>query len=64
MGRKYLDCQVQDIPGAEKCATTLSAETKEELLEAAIKHGINVHGLANTQEFREMVRKEFKDAPL
>lgn len=64
MGRKFVDCQVQEMPGAEKCTTTLSAETEEELLEAVIKHGINVHGLANTPEFREKVRKEFKDAPL
>lgn len=63
MGRKYLDCRVQDAPGETVCSTTLSADTEEELLEAVISHGINVHGLANTAEFRDKVRKEFRDAP-
>jgi predicted small metal-binding protein len=63
MGRKYIDCNMQDAPDAKKCSASLSAETEEELLEAVIKHGINVHGLANTAEFREKVRSEFRDAP-
>ena len=64
MGRKYMDCREQDAPGENRCSTTLSADNEEELLEAVIKHGINVHGFANTAEFRNRVRKEFKDAPL
>ena len=64
MGRKYVDCKLQDLPGAPTCSKTLTADTEEELLEAVIKHGINVHGLANTPEFREKVRNEFKDAPM
>ena len=64
MGRKYMDCREQDIPGGTRCSLTLSADTDEELLEAVIKHGINVHGYANTPEFRSNVLKEFKDVPL
>ncbi len=64
MGRKYMDCRAQDAPGEPFCSTTLSAETEEELLEAVISHGINVHGFANTAEFRNKVMGEFKDAPL
>ena len=64
MGRKYMDCREQDAPGETRCSTTLSADNEEELLEAVIKHGINVHGFANTAEFRNRVCKEFKDAPL
>jgi predicted small metal-binding protein len=57
-----MDCRVQDAPGETVCSTTLTADTDEELLEEVIKHGINVHGLANTAEFRDKVRKEFKTA--
>ena len=63
MGRKYMDCREQDAPGEPHCSTTLSADNEEELLEAVISHGINVHGFANTAEFRDKVRMEFKDAP-
>jgi predicted small metal-binding protein len=63
MGRKYMQCREQDAPGETMCSTTLSADSEEELLEAVISHGINVHGFANTPEFRNRVTKEFKDAP-
>ena len=64
MGRKYMDCTEQDAPGEPFCTLTLSADSEEELLEAAISHGINVHGYANTAEFRNKVISQFKDAPL
>ena len=64
MGRKYMDCREQDAPGEPFCNLTLSADTEEELLEAVISHGINVHGFANTAEFRNKVMSEFRDSPL
>jgi hypothetical protein len=64
MGRKYMECREQDAPGETICSTTLSADTEELLLEAVISHGINVHGFANTAEFRNKVLSEFKDEPL
>lgn len=64
MGRKYMDCLARDFPGGPRCTEKLSADTEEELLEAVIKHGINVHGYANTADFRAKVSKEFKDLPL
>jgi len=59
MGRKYIDCR--DHPGETKCSLTLAADTEEELLEAAIQHGVAVHGFKNTLELRETLRKEFKE---
>ncbi len=59
MGRKYIDCR--DYPGDIKCTVALSADTEEELLEAAIQHGVTVHGYEDTPEFRDTIRKEFKD---
>lgn len=63
MGRKYIDCRdlPGDLPGDTKCSVTLAADTEEELLEAVVQHGITVHGYANTPDFREKVRKEFKE---
>ncbi len=59
MGRKYIDCR--DYPGDVKCSVALSADSEEELLEAVVQHGTTVHGYEDNAEFRNMIRKEFKD---
>ena len=59
MGRKYVDCQ--DLSGDSHCTTTLVADSNNELMEAAIKHAINVHGLANTSDFRKQVSSHIKE---
>jgi predicted small metal-binding protein len=59
MTRFYIDCR--DHPGDVKCSVALTADTKEELLEAVIQHGTTVHGYANTPEFREKIVKDFKE---
>ena len=59
MGRKYIDCR--DYPGDIECSLTLAADSEDELLEAAVQHGVTVHGYENTTEFREKIRKEFKE---
>ena len=59
MGRYYIDCR--DYPGDVKCTVALSADTKEELLEAVVQHGTKVHGYEDTLEFREMIVKGFKE---
>ena len=45
MSRYYIDCR--DYPGDVKCSVALSADSKEELLEAVVQHGIKVHGSKN-----------------
>jgi predicted small metal-binding protein len=59
MGRKYIDCR--DFPSDIKCTVALSADTEEELLEAVVQHGVKVHGYEDTPEFREEIRKSFKE---
>jgi len=44
-----------------KCSVALSADTKEELLDAVIQHGTTVHGYEDTSEFREKIVTEFKE---
>ena len=59
MGRKYIDCR--DNPSEKKCSVTIAADTEEELLEAVVQHAVTVHGHENTPEFRQELRKEFKE---
>ncbi len=60
MGRFYIDCR--DYPSKDlKCSLALSADTKEELLEAVVEHGTKVHGYDDTPEFRKNIVKEFKE---
>jgi len=59
MGRKYVDCK--ELSGDAHCSTTLVADNDAELMEAVIKHAINVHGLANTTDFRKEASAHFKE---
>ena len=59
MARKYIDCR--DYPGDIKCTVALSADSEEELLKAVVEHGKSVHGYPDTKEFREKIRKGFKE---
>ena len=59
MKRHYIDCR--DYPSDLKCTVALSADTKEELLEAVVQHGTKVHGYEDTPELREQMVKGFKE---
>lgn len=41
MGRKFIDCR--DYPSQMHCTVALSADTEEELLEAAVQHLSLIH---------------------
>ncbi len=59
MGRKCIDCR--DYPGKVACTVSLAADTDEELLEAVVQHGVQVHGYEDTPEFRAEIRKDFRE---
>jgi len=59
MKRYFIDCR--EHPSDVKCSVALSANTKEELLEAVVQHGTTVHGYEDTPEFRETIVKGFKE---
>lgn len=59
MARYYIDCR--DYESEVSCSVALSANSKEELLDAVIQHGTRVHGYKDTAEFRESIAKEFKE---
>lgn len=58
MSRYYIDCR--DYPSDINCSVALSANSKEELLEAVIQHGTKVHGYEDTPQFRAQITREFK----
>ena len=59
MTRYYADCR--EHPSIAKCSIAMSADTKEELLEAAVQHAKEVHGHEDTPELREELLKQIKE---
>jgi len=58
MARKMVDCR--DFPSDSKCTLTIAGE-EEEVVRAATLHASDVHGHADTPEFREQIRRSLKD---
>ena len=59
MERYFID--YSDYPSDAKCTLALSADTKDELLEAVVQHATEVHGSEDTPEFRDMIVKGIQD---
>ncbi len=59
MARKYIDCR--EFPSEMNCTIAISADSEEELLEAAVQHAVSVHGHADSPEFRNQLRGIFKE---
>jgi predicted small metal-binding protein len=59
MSRKYIDCR--EYPSDIKCSLALSADSADELLEAAVQHAVAVHGFQDSPELRKELRSMFKN---
>lgn len=59
MSRKYIDCRA--VRSDMNCTVALSADTEDELLEAAVQHATTVHKHQDSPELREMIRGAIKD---
>ncbi|HET8729723.1 MAG TPA: DUF1059 domain-containing protein [Moraxellaceae bacterium] len=55
MSRKYIDCR--EHPGTVACTVALSADSVDELVEAACQHAVAVHGETDSPELRKMIRQ-------
>jgi len=53
MTRKYVDCR--DHPSDMNCSVALSADTEQELIEAAVQHAVAVHHHQDTPELRRQI---------
>ena len=54
MDRKYIDCR--DYPSESGCSVAISADSDDELIEAAAQHAVQVHGHQDGPELRAMLR--------
>jgi len=59
IGRKFIDCR--EFPSEMNCSVALSADSEDELLEAAVQHAIAVHGHKDTPDLRAMIRSVMRD---
>lgn len=59
MPRKYIDCRA--YPSEMKCTVALSADSEQELLEAAVQHAVAVHQHRDTPELRKQLKSMLKD---
>jgi len=59
MSRKYIDCR--EYPSESGCTVAISADSEDELVEAAAQHAVKVHGHADGPELRAQLRQITKE---
>lgn len=59
MSRKYIDCR--EFPSEKNCTVAISADSDQELLEAAVQHAVAVHQHEDTKELRGQLIQLFKE---
>jgi predicted small metal-binding protein len=59
MTRKYVDCR--EFPSETNCSIALSADSDNELLEAAVQHAVTVHKHADSPELRSQLQRLFHE---
>jgi predicted small metal-binding protein len=58
MARMFVDCR--DYPSEMNCTIMISADNKEELLDAAAQHAVAVHGHHDDPQLRQELAKMIK----
>ncbi len=53
MARLYIDCR--DYPSEMKCTVAISADSKKELVDAAVQHAVAVHSHTDSPQLREQI---------
>ena len=56
MGRKFIDCR--ETPSVMNCSIAISADSEEELIDAAVQHAVSVHGHKDTPDFRTLIKEQ------
>jgi predicted small metal-binding protein len=57
--RKYIDCR--EFPSESKCTILISADTEQELIEAAAQHAVAVHKHQDGPELRSMIKQSIRE---
>jgi predicted small metal-binding protein len=60
MARKYIDCR-ESPETSGTCSVAISADSEDEVVEAAARHAEEVHGYEDTPELREQLRSSIKE---
>ena len=55
MARKYIDCR--DYPSESGCTVAISADSQDELVDAAAQHAMQVHGHQDEPELRAQLNQ-------
>src|SRR3974390_1552895 len=53
MARMFIDCR--KYPSEKNCTVSIAADTRQELIEAAVQHAVAVHGHTDGPQLREMI---------
>ena len=53
MTRYSIDCR--EMPSESGCTVAISADSKKELVDAAVQHAVAVHGHQDTPQLREQI---------
>jgi len=59
MTRKYIDCRL--FPSDTKCSVAISADTVEEVVDAAAQHAVTVHKHEDSPQLRQQIRSIVKE---
>jgi len=58
MTRKTIDCR--QYPSESNCSIAISADSEDEVVEAAAQHAVQVHGHQDSPELRAQLRQGIK----
>jgi predicted small metal-binding protein len=59
MGRKFVDCR--EMPSESNCTVMISADTEDEVVDAAVAHAVASHQHEDTPELRDEIRSGVKE---
>ena len=59
MARKYIDCRL--FPSDTKCSVAISADTEDEVVDAATQHAVSVHKHQDSPQLRQQIRASVKE---
>jgi predicted small metal-binding protein len=59
MSRKFIDCR--EFPSESNCTIAISADSEDELIDAAAQHAAHVHGHEDTAELRAQLKGAVKE---
>lgn len=58
MARMFVDCR--EYPSDMNCTVAISADTRQELVDAAAQHAVAVHGHKDSPELRQQLETMIK----